>query len=139
MKIESCTATAYKMNILWFVAIFGTIRSSSGDFFSDLEKLDIDTQLREIDDMLDKLDDDGTDDALNFDYWSDFFSDKCVYRCRNGNNLRQTIDFFPSHDKERDITLNIFSSIFELELLRLRFLFPINLQRLLFDRIMVIV
>ena len=70
------------MNIILYITIFGAIKTSLGDFFSDLEELDIDAQLRELDEMMDNIDTDMGD--IKLDDLSSLFSDECVYKCKNG-------------------------------------------------------
>ena len=71
------------MDIMWYIAIIGAIKSSLANFLSDLEELDIDAQLREFDEMMDKID---TDNAIGdkLDDLSKLFSDDCLYKCKNG-------------------------------------------------------
>lgn len=71
------------MELFWCVAALGLVKICKGDFFSDLDKLDIDTQLREIDDMIEKLDDDSVfDDVLNT--VDDLSKGDCKYGCKKG-------------------------------------------------------
>lgn len=71
------------MDIIWYLTILGALKSSLGNFVSDLEELDIDAQLRELDEMMDKIDkDNAIGDKL--DDLSKLFSDECLYECKNG-------------------------------------------------------
>lgn len=73
------------MELIGCIAILGLMNSCLCDFFSDLEKLDIDSQLREIDEMLEKLDDDNDDGFDNvFNTVDDLVSGDCIYKCKNG-------------------------------------------------------
>ena len=75
------------MELIGCIAILGLMNSCLCDFFSDLEKLDIDSQLREIDEMLEKLDDDNDDgfDNVFKKTVDDLVSGDCIYKCKNGN------------------------------------------------------
>lgn len=72
------------MELILCIAVIWLAKSCQCDFFSDLDKLDIDTQLREIDEMIEKLDDDnGVFDNV-FDTVDDLVSGDCIYRCKKG-------------------------------------------------------
>ncbi|KAL4239619.1 hypothetical protein ACF0H5_000428 [Mactra antiquata] len=71
-----------------------------GDFFSDLDKLDIDSKLRAIDDVISSIDEDEpkpsgrkrkfnkAEDTLGdaVEALTDMFGEECNYKCENGNS-----------------------------------------------------
>ena len=74
-----------KMELIWYIAILCVVKSCYADFFSDLDKLDIDAQLHEIDIMLEKLDDE-SDDLVDddSDTFDGFTGGPCKFKCKKG-------------------------------------------------------
>ena len=76
------------MELIWKIVLLCILERCLGDFFSDLDKLDIDSQLREIDDMLEKLDDDSddSDDLLGSvsDTLDGLAGGPCKFKCKKG-------------------------------------------------------
>ena len=73
------------MELIWKIVLLCILERCLGDFFSDLDKLDIDSQLREIDDMLETLDDD-SDDLLDSvsDTLDGLAGGPCKFKCKKG-------------------------------------------------------
>ena len=73
------------MELIWYIAFLCVVKSCYADFFSDLDKLDIDAQLHEIDIMLEKLDDE-SDDLVDdvSDTFDGFTGGPCKFKCKKG-------------------------------------------------------
>ena len=82
------------MDLIWYITILCVVKSCYADFFSDLDKLDIDAQLHEIDIMLEKLDDE-SDDLVDddSDTFDGFTGGPCKFKCKKGKYINDECSF----------------------------------------------
>lgn len=93
--------------------ILPVIGSFDDDFFKSLEKLDIDSKLREIDKAINSIDDDDShrdfvpgskkhDTKANkeettlgdaVEMFADLFGNECIYKCKNGNQPKPKVGY----------------------------------------------